>query len=86
MKKCFRRKKATAEMTTALLCRANVKKDTFRTVAEYLEDCELKSILHVCAEILNARGASQSEMLAKMKKSGLFKDRLTLGEEKKCTN
>ena len=42
------KKKATAEITTALLCRSNIKKDTFKTVAEYLDDSEIRHILGVC--------------------------------------
>ena len=60
------KKKATAEITTALLCRSNIKKGTFRTIAEYLEDDELRHILDVCIGTLNARGTSQSEIAAEM--------------------
>ena len=60
------KKKATAEITTALLCRSNIKKNTFKTIAEYLEDDELRHILDVCIGTLNARGTSQSEIAAEM--------------------
>lgn len=60
------KKKATAEVTTALLCRSNIKKDTFKTVAEYLEDDEIRHILGVCISTLDSRGISQDKMLAKM--------------------
>ena len=60
------KKKATAEITTALLCRSNIKKDTFKTIAEYLEDDELRHILDVCIGTLNARGISQPEIAAEM--------------------
>lgn len=60
------KKKATAEITTALLCRSNIKKDTFKTIAEYLEDDELRHILDVCIGTLSTRGKSQSEITAEM--------------------
>ena len=60
------KKKATAEITTALLCRSNIKKDTFKTVAEYLDDSEIRHILGVCINNLNARGVSQEKVIAKM--------------------
>lgn len=60
------KKKATAEITTALLCRSNIKKDTFKTIAEYLEDDEIRHILDVCIGTLNARGISQPEIAAEM--------------------
>ena len=59
------KKKATAEITTALLCRSNIKKDTFKTVAEYLDDSEIRHILGVCINNLNARGVSQEKVIAK---------------------
>jgi len=62
----FNKKKATAEITTALLCRSNIKKNTFKTIVEYLEDDELRHILDVCVGTLNARGTSQSEIVAEM--------------------
>lgn len=62
----FNKKRATAEMTTALLCRSNISKNTFKTVAEYLEDDELRHILDVCISTLEARGISQEKVLAKM--------------------
>ena len=58
------KKKATAEITTALLCRSNVSKNTFKTVIEYLDDSEVR--LDVCISTLEARGISQEKMLAKM--------------------
>ena len=60
------KKKATAEMTTALLCRSNVSKNTFKTVIEYLDDSEVRHILDVCISTLEARGISQDKVLAKM--------------------
>ena len=60
------KKKATAEITTALLCRSNIKKDTFKTVAEYLDDSEVRHILDVCISTLETRGISQDKVLAKM--------------------
>lgn len=62
----FNKKKATAEMTTALLCRSNISKNTFKTVAEYLEDDEIRHILCVCISTLEVRGISQDKVLAKM--------------------
>ena len=62
----LKKKKATAEITTALLCRSNIKKDTFKTVAEYLEDDEIRHVLEVCIGTLNARGVSKDKMLAEM--------------------
>lgn len=62
----FNKKKATAEMTTALLCRSNVSKNTFKTVIEYLDDSEVRHILDVCISTLEARGISQDKVLAKM--------------------
>ena len=62
----FNKKRATAEMTTALLCRSHIKKDPFKTIAEYLEDDELRHILDVCIGTLNARGISKSEIVAGM--------------------
>ena len=67
------KKKATAEITTALLCRSNIKKNTFKTIAEYLEDDELRHILGVCIDTLNTRGISQPEITAEMiGKAGSF--------------
>lgn len=60
------KKKATAEITTALLCRSNVSKNTFKTVIEYLDDSEVRHILDVCISTLEARGISQDKVLAKM--------------------
>ena len=60
------KKKATAEITTALLCRSNIKKGTFKTIAEYLEDDELRHILDVCIGTLSTRGISQPEIAAEM--------------------
>ena len=60
------KKKATAEITTALLCRSNIRKNTFKTIAEYLEDDEIRHILDVCIGTLNARGISQPEIAAEM--------------------
>ena len=60
------KKKATAEITTALLCRSNVSKNTFKTVIEYLDDSEVRHILDVCISTLEARGISQEKVLAKM--------------------
>lgn len=60
------KKKATTEITTALLCRSNIKKNTFKTIAEYLEDDELRHILDVCIGTLNTRGISQPEIAAEM--------------------
>ena len=62
----LKKKKATAEIITALLCRSNIKKDTFKTVAEYLEDDEIRHVLEVCIGTLNARGVSKDKMLAEM--------------------
>lgn len=62
----FNKKKATAEMTTALLCRSNISKNTFKTVAEYLEDDEIRHILGVCISTLDSRDVSQDKVLAKM--------------------
>ena len=62
----FNKKKATAEMTTALLCRSNISKNTFKTVAEYFEDDEIRHILGVCISTLETRGISQDKVLAKM--------------------
>ena len=63
----LKKKKATAEITTAMLCRSNIKKDTFKTVSEYLEDDEIRHVLEVCIVILNARGVSKeiAEMIDK---------------------
>ena len=60
------KKKATAEITTALLCRSNIKKNTFKTIAEYLEDDEIRHILDVCIGTLNARGTSKDKVLAEL--------------------
>lgn len=60
------KKKATAEITTALLCRSNIKKDTFESIAEYLEDDEIRHILDVCIGTLNARGTSKEKVLAEL--------------------
>lgn len=63
----FNKKRATAEMTTALLCRSNISKNTFKTVAEYLEDDELRHILDVCISTLDSRrGVSQDKVLAEL--------------------
>ena len=51
----FRKKKATAEITTALLCRSNISKGTFDTVAEYLEDSEIENVINSCMKVLSER-------------------------------
>lgn len=54
----LQRKKATAEITTALLCRSNIGKDTFGTVAEYLEDEEIENVIVSCIDVLAKRNKS----------------------------
>ena len=63
----FNKKRATAEMTTALLCRSNISKNTFKIVVEYLEDDEIRHIIDACIATLDSRcGISQDKVLAEL--------------------